>query len=101
MAPQHEELIRLQATALAQLQHVDLHTPMQQIRQVLDALLDVPTSARAANTAFSQQTSALLTVLMCDTQQLCTAIHNVMEHVSRAPSVSHAASRCAFSAVGE
>ena len=51
MFAQHSQLTHIERAALGQLLDVDLMTPMQQIRLGLEALIDVPTTARGANSA--------------------------------------------------
>jgi len=80
---QPHQLASLEAAALTQLREVDLRIPMQQIRRGLEALLDIPTTARTANTIFSQQALTAITTLADEAEQLCTAVQSLMEHVGR------------------
>ena len=88
MRSQPDALAHLEAAALTELQQVDLQTPMQQMRQALEALLDVPTTARAANAPFSQQAEAALVGLTEDARQLCEVAQTLMTHVNRVSTVS-------------
>ncbi len=90
MLAHHDALTQLERTALAQLQDVDLMTPMQQICLGLEALIDVPTTVRAANSAFSDQAAAVLKVLSDDAERLCDAVNALTEHVHRTSSLSRA-----------
>ena len=80
--------LSLERTALAQLLDVDLMTPMQQIRLALEALIDVPTTVRGANTAFSDQAAAVLEVLSSDVERLREAVHTLTAHVHRTSSLT-------------
>jgi hypothetical protein len=80
---QHHPLAGLESAALAQLREVDLRIPMQQIRRGLEALLDIPTTARTANTIFSQQALTAITTLADEVEELSTAVQSLMEHVGR------------------
>jgi hypothetical protein len=84
----HDQLTHVERTALAQLLDVDLMTPMQQIRLGLEALLDVPTAVRGANSAFSDQAAAVLEVLPEDVERLREAVRALSEHVHRTSSLS-------------
>ncbi len=97
---QPSQLAGLEAIALSQVKEVDLITPMLQIRSGLDALLDIPTTVRAANTTFSQQALTAITTLAEEAQQLSLAIEGLMKHVSRTASVRVEAG-CTLSAAGE
>ncbi|WP_218673905.1 hypothetical protein, partial [Candidatus Entotheonella palauensis] len=88
MLVHHNQLNHLERTALAQLLDVDLMTPMQQIRLGLEALIDVPTTVRGANSAFSGQAAAVLEVLSSDVERLREAIKVLTEHVHRTSSLS-------------
>jgi hypothetical protein len=90
MLAHHDQLTHLERTALAQLLDVDLMTPMQQIRLGLEALIDVPTTARGANSAFSDQAAAVLEVLSRDVERLCEAVHTLTAHVHRTSSLGRA-----------
>jgi hypothetical protein len=80
---QYHQLASLEAAALTQLREVDLRIPMQQIRRGLEALLDIPTTARTANTIFSQQASTAITMLADEVEELSAAVQSLMEHVGR------------------
>ena len=100
MSAQHEQLANLETTALAHLQDVDLHTPMEQIRYGLEALLDIPTTARCTNTAFSRQAEMAINSLIGEATHLYAFAQSLMAHVNRTlPERSEP--RCALSAVGE
>lgn len=88
MVAHHDPLTHLERTALAQLLDVDFMTPMQQIRLGFEALLDVPTAVREANSAFSDQAAAVLEVLLSDVERLREAVQVLTEHVHRTSSVS-------------
>lgn len=90
MLVHHDQLTHLERTALAQLLDVDLMTPMQQIRLGLEALIDVPTTVRGANSAFSDQAAAVLEVLSGDVERLREAVKALTEHVHRTSSLSRA-----------
>lgn len=90
MAAHYDTLTQLERTALAQLQDVDLMTPMQQICLGLEALIDVPTTVRAANSAFSDQAAAALKVLSDDVERLCDAVNALTDHVHRTSGLSRA-----------
>jgi hypothetical protein len=97
---QHHQLAGLEVAALTQLREVDLGIPMQQIRRGLEALLDVPTTARAANTTFSQQALTAIATLADEAEDLCLAVQRLMEHVSRTSPV-RVQPPCTLSAVGK
>jgi hypothetical protein len=80
---QHHQLAGLELAALTQLREVDLSIPMQQIRRGLEALLDIPTTARTANTIFSQQALTAITTIADEAEELYTAVQSLMEHASR------------------
>jgi hypothetical protein len=80
---QYHQLASLEAAALTQLREVDLCIPMQQIRRGLEALLDIPTTARTANTIFSQQALTAITMLADEVEELSAAVQSLMEHVGR------------------
>ncbi len=88
MVAHHDQLTHLERTALAQLLDVDLMTPMQQIRFGLEALIDVPTAVRGANSAFSDQAAAVLEVLASDVERLHDAVCALTEHVHRTSSLT-------------
>ncbi len=88
MSAHHDPLTQLERTALAQLQDVDLMTPMQQICLGLEALIDVPTTVRAANSAFSDQATAVLKGLSDDVERLCEAVQALTAHVHRTSELS-------------
>jgi hypothetical protein len=88
MLAHRDQLTHLERTALAQLLDVDLMTPMQQIRLGLEALIDVPTTVRGANSVFSDQAAAVLAVLSRDVERLREAVHTLTSHVHRTPSLS-------------
>jgi len=92
MFAQHGQLTHVERAALGQLLDVDLMTPMQQIRLGLEALIDVPTTARGANSAFSDQAAAVLDALSGDVERLRQAVRALSEHVHRGSSLSRA--RC-------
>jgi hypothetical protein len=85
-----QQLAGLEQTALSKIDAVDLKTPMQQVGQVLEALLDVPTTVRGANTAFSNQALAALQMLLAETHRLYAAVATMTQHVGRATSPSYA-----------
>jgi hypothetical protein len=97
---QHHQLAGLESAALSQLREVDLRIPMLQIRRGLEALLDIPTTARTANTSFSQQALTAITTLAGEAEELYTAVQSLMEHVSRTSPV-RVKPPCALSAVGK
>ena len=97
---QNNQLAGLESAALTQLREVDLSIPLQQIRRGLEALLDIPTTARTANTIFSQQALTAITTLAGEAEELSTAVQSLMEHVSRTSPV-RAKPPCALSAVGK
>jgi hypothetical protein len=84
------QLVSLEQTALNKIREVDLKTPMQQVAQVFEALLDVPTTARRANTAFSAQALAALQTLLAEMHRLCAVVDTMTEHVHRTPALAHA-----------
>ncbi len=86
----HDQLTDLERTALAQLLDVDLMTPMQQIRRGLEALIDVPTAVRGANSAFSDQAAAVFDVLSGDVERLREAVKALTGHVHRTSSLTRA-----------
>jgi hypothetical protein len=90
MLAHHDPLTHVERAALAQLLDVDLMTPMQQIRLGLEALIDVPTTARGANSAFSDQATAVLEVLFRDVERLRAAVHTLTAHVHRTSSLAQA-----------
>jgi hypothetical protein len=85
-----QQLAGLEQTALSKINAVDLKTPMQQVGQVLEALLDVPTTARGAHTVFSNQALAALQTLLAETHRLSMAVATMTQHVGRAASPSYA-----------
>ena len=97
---QNNQLAGLESAALTQLREVDLSIPMQQIRRGLEALLDIPTTARTANTIFSQQALTAITTLAGEAEELSIAVQSLMEHVSRTSPV-RVKPPCALSAVGK
>ena len=99
-ASQHDQLAGLESAALSQLRDVDLSIPMQQIRRGLEALLDIPTTARTANTIFSQQALSAITTLADEAEDLRTAIQRLMDHVSRTSPV-RVKPPCTLSAVSK
>jgi len=90
MLAHRDQLTHVERTALAQLLDVDLMTPMQQIRLGLEALIDVPTTARSTNSVFSDQAAAVLEVLSRDAERLREAVHTLTEHVHRTSLLSQA-----------
>ena len=88
MLVHHDQLTHVERTALAQLLDVDFMTPMQQIRLGLEALIDVPTAVRGANSAFSDQASAVLEVLSGDVERLRDAVCALTEHIHRTSSLT-------------
>ncbi len=90
MLVHHDQLTHLERTALAQLLDVDLMTPMQQLRLGLEALIDVPTAVRGANSAFSDQAAAVLEVLSGDVERLREAVKALTQHVHRTSSLAQA-----------
>jgi hypothetical protein len=71
----------LEAQALHHLQSVDLATPMAQLHAVFEALIDVPTRERRADTAFTRQASAALDGLLEHTQKLSALVCMLTEHL--------------------
>lgn len=90
MDAHHDPLTQLERTALTQLLDIDLLTPMQQMRLALEALIDVPTTVRGVDTAFSDQAAAILDVLSSDAERLGEAIRRLAEHVHRTSSLTRA-----------
>ena len=82
LAP-HRQLTSLEQTALGKIREVALQTPMRQVGEVLDVLLDVPTALRHADTPFSNQALAALQTLRAEIQSLCMAVDTLAEHVNR------------------
>jgi light-regulated signal transduction histidine kinase (bacteriophytochrome) len=76
-------LATLEQTALTRIWQVDLKTPMQQVHQVLEALLDVPTVARHADSTLSPQTQAALDTLLTETRRLSAVIDTLTQYISR------------------
>ena len=99
MFAQYGQLSHVERTALGQLLDVDLMTPMQQMRLGLEALIDVPTAARGANSAFSDQAAAVLEALSSDVERLRQAVRALSEHVHRASSLSRARREGAYALV--
>lgn len=89
MLASQKQLASFEQKALSKIREVDLKTPMQQVGQVLEALLDVPTTVRCANTTFSNQTLAALQTLLAEMHRLCAAVDTVAEHVRRSPAPAH------------
>ena len=83
MPAQQIQLATLEQTALTRIWQVDLKTPMQQVSHVLEALLDIPTVARYADSSFSQQTQAALHTLLTETHRLSAVIDTLTQYVSR------------------
>ena len=71
----------LEAQALHHLQSVDLATPMAQLHAVFEALIDVPTKERRADTAFTRQASAALDGLLERAQKLSALVGVLTEHL--------------------
>lgn len=90
MLAHHDPLTHLERLALGQLLDVDLMTPMQQMRLGLEALIDVPTTTREANSAFSKQAADVLEALSGDVERLREAVRVLTEHVHRTSSLSRA-----------
>ena len=83
MQAQPIQLATLEQTVLTRIWQVDLKTPVQQVNQVFEALLDVPTVARQADSPFCQQTQAALHTLMAETHRLSAVIDTLTQYVSR------------------
>lgn len=102
MSPQNESLSQVEMTAIEALRGIDLETPTRQLRQALEALLDVPTIARRGDTAVSRQAAAALAKLRQDVQRLHEAVQILGNHVERPPSRWRPnLSRCFTSMAGE
>jgi hypothetical protein len=71
----------LEETALRHIQSVDLFTPMQQLDTVMQALIDIPTTERRADTDFSRQAAAALDMLSEHARQLAACVRTLSEHV--------------------
>jgi len=90
MDTHHDALTQLERTALSQLLDIDFMTPMQQMRLALEALIDVPTTMRGVDTAFSDHAAAILDVLSSDAERLVEAVRRLAEHVNRTSSLTRA-----------
>ena len=71
----------LEAQALHSLQSVDLATPMAQLHAGFEALIDVPTKERRADTAFTRQASLALAGLLDRSQKLSALVSVLTEHL--------------------
>lgn len=78
----NETLKALQDQALHHLQSVDFTTPMQQLDDVLEALIEVPTTQRRSDTDFARQAHAALDLLIYRARKLTRVVHTLTEHVS-------------------
>ena len=75
------QLKALEETALLHIQTVDLFTPMKQLDVVLQALIDIPTTERRADTAFARQAAVALDMLRAHASQLSACVQTLSEHV--------------------
>jgi hypothetical protein len=75
------QLQALEETALLHIQSVDLFTPMKQLDVVLQALIDIPTTERRADTAFARQAAVALEMLHAHARQLSACVQTLSEHV--------------------
>jgi hypothetical protein len=75
------QLKALEETALLHIQSVDLFTPMKQLDVVLQALIDIPTAERRADTDFTRQAAVALDMLSAHARQLCACVRTLSEHV--------------------
>ena len=75
------QLKALEETALLHIQSVDLFTPMKQLDVVLQALIDIPTTERRADTAFARQATVALEMLRTHAHQLSACVQTLSEHV--------------------
>ena len=71
----------LEETALLHIQSVDLCTPMKQLDAVWQALIDIPTRERRADTDFARQAAVALAMLGEHARQLSAYVHTLSEHV--------------------
>jgi hypothetical protein len=71
----------LEETALLHIQSVDLCTPMKQLDAVWQALIDIPTRERRADTDFARQAAVALAMLGEHARQLSACVHTLSEHV--------------------
>lgn len=76
----------LEETVLHHIQSVDLFTPMRQLDAILQALLDIPTTERRADTDFSRQAAVALDMLSAHARQLAGCVRTLSEHVPFATS---------------
>jgi hypothetical protein len=77
----NERLRMLEKNALHHIESVDLATPMQQLHDVLEALIEVPTGQRRSDTEFARQASIALDILARHTQRLSAFVYTLTEHV--------------------
>jgi hypothetical protein len=83
------ELRVLEESALQCIQSVDLFTPMKQLDVVLQALIDIPTTERRADTVFARQATVALETLDEHARQLSACVRMLSEHLLCPVPVKH------------
>jgi hypothetical protein len=83
MLTSNQQLRALEAQALHCLDRVDLATPMQQLHDVLEALIEVPTGQRRSDTEFARQAAAALDMIVDRTERLAAFVYTLTEHIGR------------------
>lgn len=74
-------LVALENDAIQHLQRVDINTALRQLDVVFEALLQVPTRERRANTEFTRRAKIELDILMHQTNKLSAFVHSLSEHI--------------------
>lgn len=81
MIASHDVLDELEAKTLRHLDSVDFLTPMKQLDDVLDAMLEVPTWERHSDTHFARDAAVAVDRLVLHTHRLLERLHTLSEHV--------------------
>jgi len=77
----HKTLVALENDTIQHLQRVDVNTALRQLDLVFEALIQVPTKERRANTEFTRRAKVELDILLHQSNKLSALVHSLSEHI--------------------
>ena len=83
-----KSLVALENDAIQHLQRVDVNTVLRQLDLVFEALIQVPTKERRANTEFTRRAKVELDILTHQTNKLSAFVHSLREHIGVPPQIA-------------
>jgi hypothetical protein len=76
-----KSLVALENDAIQHLQRVDVNTALRQLDLVFEALIQVPTKERRANSEFTRRAKVELDILLHQTNKLSAFVHSLRDHI--------------------